>query len=70
MQGKKRFLQQLDREKQSQLEWDELCIEKTSSLIEDGAENIIKYYAVKQVVPIVKEESKKLVVVTVYTFYF
>ena len=29
-----------------------------------------KYYAVKQVVPIVKEESKKLVVVTVYTFYF
>ena len=29
-----------------------------------------KYYAVKQVAPIVKEESKKLVVVTVYTFYF
>lgn len=29
-----------------------------------------KRYAVKQVVPIVIEESEKLVVVTVYTFYF
>ena len=28
VQGKKRFLQQLDREKESQLEWDELCIER------------------------------------------
>ncbi|HUT03860.1 MAG TPA: DUF4258 domain-containing protein [bacterium] len=29
-----------------------------------------KYYAVKQVVPIVVEEKERLVVVTVYAFYF
>ncbi len=29
-----------------------------------------RYYAVKQVLAIVAEESKTLVVVTVYTFYF
>ena len=29
-----------------------------------------KYYAVKQVAPVVKEEDKEIVVITVYTFYF
>ena len=29
-----------------------------------------RYYAIKQVVPIVAEEKEQLVVVTVYTFYF
>jgi hypothetical protein len=29
-----------------------------------------KTYAVKQVAPVVKEESGEIVVVTVYTFYF
>ena len=29
-----------------------------------------RYYAVKQVMPIVTEESGKMIVVTVYVFYF
>lgn len=29
-----------------------------------------KYYAVKQVAPVVKEEHGEVVVITVYTFYF
>jgi hypothetical protein len=29
-----------------------------------------RYYAVKQVMPIVTEESDKIIVVTVYVFYF
>jgi len=29
-----------------------------------------KHYAVKQVAPIIKEESNEIVVITVYTFYF
>jgi hypothetical protein len=29
-----------------------------------------KYYAVQQVVPVVAEERDRIVVVTVYTFYF
>jgi hypothetical protein len=29
-----------------------------------------KYYLIKQVMPIVKEEDEKIVVVTVYVFYF
>ena len=29
-----------------------------------------KYYLIKQVMPIVKEEREKIVVVTVYVFYF
>ena len=29
-----------------------------------------KYYAVKQVAPVIIKESEKLVVITVYTFYF
>jgi hypothetical protein len=29
-----------------------------------------KYYSIKQVMPIVKEESGKIIVVTVYVFYF
>lgn len=29
-----------------------------------------KYYSTKQVIPIVKEESNRIVVITVYVFYF
>jgi len=29
-----------------------------------------KYYAIKQVAPIVKEEKHEIIVITVYTFYF
>jgi hypothetical protein len=29
-----------------------------------------RYYAVQQIVPVVAEEEKRLVVVTVYTFFF
>lgn len=29
-----------------------------------------KYYNIKQVVPVIKEELEEIVVVTVYTFYF
>jgi len=29
-----------------------------------------KYYLTKQVIPIVKEESNKIVVITVYVYYF
>ena len=29
-----------------------------------------KFYHVKQVMPIVKKESDKIIVITVYTFYF
>ena len=29
-----------------------------------------KYYSTKQVIPIVKEESDRIVVITVYVFYF
>ena len=29
-----------------------------------------KYYSTKQVIPIVKEESDKIVVITVYVYYF
>ena len=29
-----------------------------------------KHYRIKQVVPIVKEEEKEIVVITVYVFYF
>lgn len=29
-----------------------------------------KHYAIKQVMPIVKEETDKITVITVYTFYF
>ncbi len=29
-----------------------------------------KYYSIKQVVPIVKEELDKVIVITVYVFYF
>ena len=29
-----------------------------------------KRYAIKQVVPVVKEEDREIVVITVYTFYF
>ncbi len=29
-----------------------------------------KYYSTKQVIPIVKEESNKIVVITVYVYYF
>jgi hypothetical protein len=28
------------------------------------------WYAVKQVAPVIKEESEEIVVITVYTFYF
>lgn len=28
------------------------------------------WYAVKQVAPVIKEETEEIVVVTVYTFYF
>ena len=29
-----------------------------------------KRYAIKQVVPVIKEEANEIVVITVYTFYF
>ncbi|MDQ6632656.1 MAG: DUF4258 domain-containing protein [Verrucomicrobiota bacterium] len=29
-----------------------------------------KFYAIKQVAPVVKEENNEIVVITVYTFYF
>ena len=29
-----------------------------------------KVYPIKQVVPVIKEEAKEIVVITVYTFYF
>jgi hypothetical protein len=29
-----------------------------------------KYYQVKQVAPVIKEESEEIVLITVYTFYF
>ena len=29
-----------------------------------------KFYHIKQVMPVVKEEKDKIVVITVYTFYF
>jgi hypothetical protein len=29
-----------------------------------------KHYAVKQVAPVIKEEAREIVVITVYTFYF
>jgi hypothetical protein len=29
-----------------------------------------KYYEIKQVIPIVKEEANKYIVITVYVFYF
>ena len=29
-----------------------------------------KTYAIKQVAPVIKEESREIVVITVYTFYF
>lgn len=29
-----------------------------------------RYYAVKQVAPVIKEEAAEVVVITVYTFYF
>ncbi len=29
-----------------------------------------KFYAIKQVSPVIKEESNEIVVITVYTFYF
>ena len=29
-----------------------------------------KYYAIKQVAPIIKEEANEVIVITVYTFYF
>jgi len=29
-----------------------------------------KHYAIKQVVPVIKEEADEIVVITVYTFYF
>jgi len=38
--------------------------------IEFQAEWDGKYYAVQQVAPVVAEEPHRLVVITVYTFYF
>jgi len=29
-----------------------------------------KYYAIKQVAPVIKEEANEIIVITVYTFYF
>ena len=29
-----------------------------------------KYYAIKQVAPIIKEEEEEIVVITVFTFFF
>lgn len=29
-----------------------------------------RYYAIKQVAPVIREESSEIVVITVYTFYF
>jgi hypothetical protein len=29
-----------------------------------------KHYAIKQVVPVIKEETDEIIVITVYTFYF
>ena len=29
-----------------------------------------KYYAIKQVAPVIKEEEDKIIVITVYTYYF
>jgi hypothetical protein len=29
-----------------------------------------KHYAIKQVVPVIKEEADEIIVITVYTFYF
>ena len=29
-----------------------------------------KFYAIKQVAPVIKEEANEIVVITVYTFYF
>jgi hypothetical protein len=29
-----------------------------------------KYYATKQIMPIVKEEDNEIIIITVYTFYF
>jgi len=29
-----------------------------------------EFYAIKQVAPVIKEESAEIVVITVYTFYF
>ena len=29
-----------------------------------------KYYAIKQVAPVIKEEANEVIVITVYTFYF
>ena len=29
-----------------------------------------RYYAIKQVAPVIKEETSEIVVITVYTFYF
>ncbi|MGI8966905.1 MAG: hypothetical protein ACR2H1_12575 [Limisphaerales bacterium] len=29
-----------------------------------------KFYAIKQVAPVIKEETNEIVVITVYTFYF
>jgi hypothetical protein len=29
-----------------------------------------KYYAIKQIAPVIKEEADEIVVITVYTFYF
>jgi hypothetical protein len=29
-----------------------------------------KYYAIKQVAPVIREEANEVIVITVYTFYF
>jgi len=29
-----------------------------------------KFYAIKQVAPVIKEDDREIVVITVYTFYF
>jgi hypothetical protein len=29
-----------------------------------------KYYAIKQVAPVIKEEANEVIVITVYAFYF
>ena len=41
-----------------------------ASIITCGKKWQDKFYAIKQVAPVVKEEANEIVVITVYTFYF
>jgi len=40
------------------------------TILHSGGNGWAGIYAIKQVVPVIKEEANEIIVITVYTFYF